>query len=181
MSRLAEFDGIARDMFVETGTGLADTLIEASRCPGFRELHSIERDPKLAKSAAKLFKKTPHVHVHQGASVDWLPKILDTSRETTIWLDAHWSGGLYGEARPPVECPLLDEIAVIRTLDWETPPILLIDDACMFGDDDWWRTSPYANEFDRSSWPTTEQIAVTLEGWPIGRIGNVLWCGQVPG
>lgn len=171
MTMLEHFDGVVRPLFVETGTNEGNTLAHASL--RFDRCFSIEQNEKLYLAALEKFKFKSNVVIHHGHSPVVLKRILDPSIATTFWLDAHYSGngntlGTGGE------CPLMDELAAILSFHWETPPIIMIDDAFMFDD-----TVPhpgskypfwYSNESDhivyhRQMWPRVEEIDAVLAGY----------------
>jgi hypothetical protein len=157
------------DSLVETGSqnGLA-----MERCQSlFPELHTIEISQRLHNWAKKRLKKFPHVHCYLGDSRDWLAKILDPDKSTVVWADAHF---VAGGKKVDVECPLMDELAVIFAVPWKTPPTILVDDARMFRL--WfWRTEK-AKAYDRKQWPSIQRITryCKRHGYGVRQIGDVL-------
>lgn len=119
------------DTFVETGTGLGQTILPLSA--HFRELHTVEikeeffEASRLMASAAK----APICFYH-GPSEEVLPEIIGRLRGPTVFfLDAHWSGEDTG--RGSVDVPLLEEL---RALDAQLPhkALLILDDLRLFAE-----------------------------------------------
>lgn len=149
------------DVFIETGHGFGETLDDIVKGP-YKEIHTIELDAELARRGRERFAPFPLVHVHHGSSPDILPSVCDPNRETVFWLDAHYSGGNYvTDQTDPVrgQCPLLEELAVIRGLPWRVPPLIFIDDSPCFTDAHY--AGVYAN-CDREQFPTVDEIQRAL-------------------
>ena len=99
-----------------------------------------------------------------------LPRILYDC-PTTFWLDAHYYLGLNDPAGP--QCPLREEIRAIAAFRWTTPPIILIDDACMFDDTvsppsygPFWDTWCAKEQgYRREDYPRIEEIDALLPGY----------------
>lgn len=173
MTMLEHFDnGIVRPLFIETGTAEGNTLAHASL--HFENCISIEQNEKLYQAAIERFKNKTNVKIYHGHSPHILPKIIDPKIATTFWLDAHYSA--QGNTLMPgyTECPLIQELEVIVGLKWETPPLVLIDDAFMFDDSVMCPGSKYpfwtSNESDhivyhRNQWPRVDEIDNVLAGF----------------
>lgn len=120
------------------------------------------------------------VTLHLGSSPVVLPKILNPSHATTIWCDAHFQGMTdrpYEKDDRYGECPLLEELKVIVSVPWDTPPIILIDDAAQLGcSERWWQQ--YGGNFNRSHWPSFGQIMDILEGYTAVVHGGIIYCWQ---
>ena len=115
-------------VLVETGTYYGDMLDATSSW--FKELHSIELDPSLARHARLRFKAQPHIHIHEGDSALVLPNLIRGLEEPALfWLDAHYSSGI--TAKSVLETPIVQELQYIfaRT---DVAPVILIDDANLF-------------------------------------------------
>jgi hypothetical protein len=178
MSVLTDFSGLVRPVFIETGTGFGDTLAKALELP-FISVHSIECSPEIYRAAVARFGRRPRAHVWYGDSREVLPLIIDNTVATTFWLDAHWSGGTYGESRPPVECALLGELAAIFAVSWVAKPIILVDD-CEAFDPGFFR-KPLLGPigalagFRPSEWPAMADVLRSVPpGYSATRIGNIL-------
>lgn len=84
-----------RNVFIETGTADGEG-IDFALDAGFKEVYSIELSEKLYNNAIEKFKNYDNVHLILGSSEIELPKLLDTINSSfVLWLDAHWSGGVY--------------------------------------------------------------------------------------
>lgn len=151
------------EVFIETGHGAGGTFEEVLTAPyHYADLHTVECDPAVVARAKSRFGGDPRVHIHHGSSPDVLQRICDPHRSTVFWLDAHFSGGLYGaqDTDPSFgECPLLAELAVIRGFQWRVAPQIFIDDAPLF------LGGPYYREYaacDPAQWPSLEAIRKAL-------------------
>ncbi len=179
MTMLEHFDGTIRQLFVETGTAEGNTLAHASL--RFEHCVSIEQNEKLYQAAVERFKNKTNVRLYHGHSPHILCKILDPAVPTTFWLDAHYSAQGITLMQGYGECPLLDELHVITALKWDTPPIIMIDDAFMFDDTVNCPGSRYpfwtSNESDhivyhRAQWPRVEQIDEVLSSYTRSMLTN---------
>lgn len=178
MGVLTDFTGLPRDKFIELGTGRGDTLnqvIHAS--PPFQQIYSIEWDKGLWQMASARWSKliaTKRLTLINDDSRNALRYLLEPSTPTTIWADAHWSGGFYGEMKPPVECPLMDELAQINVLDWTVPVTVIVDDLRVFGEN-WWSTDEaYRIKYSPYAWPKLSNILDMLERWEVEEKGDML-------
>lgn len=174
MTTLYKFDGIVRPRFIETGTAEGNTLIEAAQV--FEECLSIEQSEKMFTAARLKFKDMPHVKLFRGNSPGILRQIIDPKIPTTFWLDAHYYGQAVTLCADGGQCPLLGELRAITSFNWETKPIILIDDPFMFDDEiippdlkyqvPFWRS----NECDytiyrKLDWPRIGEIDDILAGY----------------
>jgi hypothetical protein len=75
-------------VLVETGTNYAHMIyIQKSR---FREIYSIELDPRKAESARRKFLSRPNIHILEGNSGTVLPRLLPALKDRCLfWLDGH--------------------------------------------------------------------------------------------
>ncbi|MGI9244110.1 MAG: hypothetical protein ACR2RV_25155 [Verrucomicrobiales bacterium] len=117
------------DVFVETGTFKGD-MITALK-DDFKEIHSIEIVPEFVETARKLFRKDPHVTIHEGDSGKVIKEVLEQikGKSAMFWLDGHY----YSEV-PKIaeeECPIVEEIAAIKNSDVD-PVVVLVDDVREF-------------------------------------------------
>jgi hypothetical protein len=173
MHRLHDFTyhgvSLVREVFIETGTYMGETLMAAVQA-GFPELHSIELSWERYLRAESIFSVYPQVHLHQGSSPDVLARIIDPTKPTLFWLDAHFQG----ESDTPLgdqygQCPLLAELLVIRAMEWSEPLVILIDDAGMF-------QSRPGGVFVAEEWPTVEEIEASLPGFRTEIEEGVIYC-----
>jgi hypothetical protein len=174
---LTRFADLPRDLLIETGTGKGDTIASALQA-GFHRVISIERDERLHELARARFASQIEmglVTLVLDDSAVALTKLIETWTPTVFWLDAHWSGSAYGEQHFFDECPLIEELAQIVELNWKQPPVILIDDARMFCDVQWWHSEESA-PFDRGQWPVLTPIELLCDriGLKVTRHGDVL-------
>jgi hypothetical protein len=155
---------IVRDVFIETGTNQGATLFRAK--DHFKECHSIEAIPRWYKHCQEIFNEFPHVNLYLGRSPEVLPEIMNKSKATTFWLDAHYfeivKDHELKDKLNSVECPLLDELHAIVAVDWEIKPLIMIDDCVMFQPAFWESNKPC---FHKDKWPTEEQIKDILKDY----------------
>lgn len=139
------------DVFIETGTYTGRSVLDACK-QDFKEIHSIEWLEKHYLACKKKVKGYENCHLHHGSSPDVLPQIIDGTKTTTFWLDAHYQGVRDDEQDPKYgECPLLEELKVIFSIDWEVDPFVIIDDVHCF-------TDGLPRTFNKSQWPLIEEI-----------------------
>jgi hypothetical protein len=154
------FDGLPRThVLIETGTCTGNGVFHCRKL--FREIHTVEIEPALHANAAKRLARLRHIRCHLGPSPEILQRIIDPWKSTTFWLDAHYSAG-DETAIGPVEnqCPLLAELDVIFAFEWQSSPVILVDDLKMFCDWYWEKPifSKWASRYDRAQWPTLAEI-----------------------
>jgi ribosomal RNA adenine dimethylase len=76
---------------IETGTYYGEMI--AALANRFRQIYSIELDPRLARLAQKRFRKQSHVEIIQGDSQSAVPMLLPRLHERCLWwLDAGYCG-----------------------------------------------------------------------------------------
>ncbi len=162
---------LVRDVFIETGTYHGKTLQYAAEAE-FKELHSIECKEENYLIACDRLKDFDNAKIYHGTSPDILPEIIDGEKETTFWLDAHYQGGAKDEMHEKYgECPLLEELKVITSVEWKTTPYILIDDYHCFTGDFW------SDKFDRKQWPTLDQIKALLpKELKINIANDIMYC-----
>lgn len=136
---------------VETGTFQGATIERFAA--EFDSIVSIEMSEKLWRSAADKFKEQAHVKTLLGDSSSILKDLAPSLRQKGVlyWLDAHWceaenTAGLMSQ------CPLLEEIAAIESLNSQS--VIIIDDARLF-------LAPPLAPHEISQWPSLQKI---LEG-----------------
>lgn len=140
-------------VFVETGTFQGDT-VQAAR-PFFEKLYSAEVVEKHYQLAAQRFDSDTAVSLHLGASSKLLRSLAPELRDKSVlyWLDAHWCETGDGTAPTDTQCPLLDELEAIGTLNPSS--VVLIDDARYF-------LAPPPEPNDPSTWPTLDAVLQAL-------------------
>lgn len=154
------------EVIIETGLGYARTAYEARDEAPTVDVITIEIDASLI---TRFGPQGPRHTIHHGSSPDVLPRVCDPTRRTVFWLDAHYSAGTFTGDVPHDralvdarygECPLLAELAAIRAVAWETPPVIYIDDAVCFQGGD--LAGTYAAGITQATWPTEAEIAAAL-------------------
>jgi hypothetical protein len=138
---------------VETGTYLGHS---AELLAGLvDEVWSVELKPEILARARERLGEQPRIHLYEGYSPDVLPAVLDqVDGPALYWLDGH--GGTFGADDVPAdikECPVLDELAVIREHPHAERSVILIDDARAF-------FGPLLHH--RPDWPTFLELADAL-------------------
>lgn len=153
-----------RDVWIETGTDSGFTTAWAWH-NGFSELHTIDINPRSSDKVRHMFATMAQIHVHCGDSRDVLPHVIDPNRLTTFFLDAHYQlRDDPNEMAPGCQCPLLDELKVITSVEWKHLPLIIIDDSVCF------RTATIPQGFTKEQWPTTDQIFPMLSEYVISEI-----------
>jgi len=142
-------------VFVETGTFHGDTV--AAVRPYFDKLYSVEAVEEHNAIAHRRFASDDAVDIRLGESDGFLRELSPLLRDASVlyWLDAHWceTGGT--NAALATQCPLLEEIAAIGTLNSNS--VVLIDDARYF-------LSPPPAPNDPSHWPRLDRVLENLRG-----------------
>lgn len=148
-------------VFIETGTGMCAGLQTAVESGLFDEIHSIEIVPELAAAARQRFATNPQVKIHEGHTLDILPRLLAQypDERCFIWLDAHYPGADFGlagyddETDPDKKLPLQKELALFEARS----DIVIADDLRIYSGQHWdydehatFRLPPYAkiNQLD---------------------------------
>ncbi|MGA3007844.1 MAG: glycosyltransferase [Opitutaceae bacterium] len=137
--------------FVETGTFRGQTLDLVQ--PWFDECISVELSDELFAAAQRRFSAVPNIHLYHSDSAQFLRenKARYQGKSVLFWLDAHWCAG--GESGEKSQCPLLEELAAIGTLNRQS--VLLIDDARLF-------LAPPPLPHEISDWPDFDSILQRL-------------------
>ena len=166
------------DVFIETGTQRGDSLAAALGA-GYPLCMSVEFTDLWFQFASNRFAGNDRVRLFQGSSPEILPVMIDPSKSTTFWLDAHFCGNDRSWQDPRYgECPLLAELEVILGIPWRTPPYLCIDDAFIFREAAWHGYSAIFNPsvFTRSHWPSLPDLEKALPGYELQEENYVLFC-----
>jgi hypothetical protein len=113
------------EVFVETGTYLGMTVAAVLHL--FKQVFTIELDPKLAANAKWRFEAYPHVQVLEGDSGTILESLKLVDRQALIWLDAHWSGGITARQDSEIHTSVRAELKALR--EWQRRDhVLMLDD-----------------------------------------------------
>jgi len=111
-------------VLIETGTQFGQ-MVSATR-DHFREIYSIELDPRRHEAARRHFARDAHIHFLQGDSAVMLPRLLQSISEPCLfWLDAHSQSS-----------PLTAELSTIFRHPVRSH-VILIDDAHGFDGQVW--------------------------------------------
>jgi len=133
------------EFFIETGTGMGDTVEFAKA--HFKEVHSIEIYPDLCRRALGRFHNERHIHIHEGHSTEMLALLIDIHRvteRTLFFLDAHFPGADYGfqrytdEINQEINTPLRDELKVLYDHKDTSEDIIICDDLWLYEDNLSW-------------------------------------------
>jgi DNA repair exonuclease SbcCD ATPase subunit len=116
-------------IFVETGTFEGETVNQVHHL--FDEIYTVELADEYYQKASRRFEANASIKVFQASSDSFLKDLSDSLRDKSVlyWLDAHWCVA-EGTAGQESQCPLLEELAAIESLNSES--VILIDDARLF-------------------------------------------------
>lgn len=117
--------------FVESGTFLGDTAIEAARYS--KHVVTVEASAQLCDGLRQRFRPYQNIALVEGRSQDVFPMVLqDIGGKVTFWLDAHASGGIaYGDDEVTSIVSELSSIAA--SLDRFEDIVVMVDDIRGFG------------------------------------------------
>lgn len=119
------FENYLNYSFIETGSCEGNGIQQALDA-GYKDIHSIELDPKYYEMCQKRFKGNNSVHLYQGNSIIELPKIMKVMEERcTIWLDGH-----FFEPENP-QSVIYEELVIIAK-HFRNNHTILIDDVRLF-------------------------------------------------
>ena len=123
----AGFVQFPNEYFVETGTYLGNGIQRALEV-GYKEIRSIEINPKKVANAQQRYANYDNVFIMQGSSsTDLWDLIEDIDGRITFWLDAHVYPPLPNGGR---NCPLLEELDQIKKHPRKDHTILIDDMHC---------------------------------------------------
>jgi hypothetical protein len=159
------------DAFIQTGTqnGIALKYV----APLFKTIHTIELDRRYFTDSADLLSKFKNITCHHGSSPVVLPKVIDRTRQTLFWLDAHYTATDTCQYQVKDQCPLLWELSAIFNARWQAPMTILVDDAHMH-QPSFWRQR-WARPYDRRQWPKQRTIETKCRefGYDLRQIDDV--------
>jgi predicted nucleotide-binding protein (sugar kinase/HSP70/actin superfamily) len=159
------FEGksLVTECFIETGTFLGQTT-ENSAKAGFKVVKSIEVSHRLYLQALDRFKESDNsIQLYHGSSREVLFSVINSKLKTVFYLDGHYQANEADEQDNISECPLLEELQIILSFNWETLPVIIIDDAILFTYEESKR-----KEFVKTArlnpehWPSIKQIEEIL-------------------
>jgi hypothetical protein len=146
--------------FVETGTYKGDSALWAAE--HFEHVWTIENWPEHYRIATERYDLPANITFILGDSRDRLPEaLIQVPGLALVWLDAHWIDKRLGIR--PDDCPLLDELAAIRSsYNQGRPHVVMIDDADFY-------TGEIAGKVKASpaKWPNREEIGALLPGYTL--------------
>jgi hypothetical protein len=154
---------IVNNVFIETGTYQAETTQNAFDA-GFSTIHTIDVCERHYKNAKDKFANNKIVFCHFGSSPDVLPIVCDPKLKTTFYLDGHYQG--YGAEEMDQklgECPIIQEIEIIKNIKWNFLPIIIIDDAHIFIMKENRKDFMSGKLLNDSHWPYLEDIENVLK------------------
>lgn len=130
--------------YIETGTGIGDSLSHALKFDAFEELHTIEIDKDLYDKAIIKF-QDPRLKIYNKYSREALPEILGLIKEDKNYLffmDAHFPEADFGIAPDRYQTslqkygkdalPLEEELSIIRQKRLQAKDVLIIDDVWIY-------------------------------------------------
>lgn len=138
------------EIFIETGVGDGDGVIEAQRHP-FKKIYSIEIMAAQVAKMREKFKDDPRVTIIEGDSLSKLPELLKEISEFTnvcFFLDAHYPGADIGMGRHDAQIsedlrlPIEKEMRLINITRKAGKDVILFDDIKIyrFQGRDCWRS-----------------------------------------
>ncbi len=147
--------------YVETGLSEGTSMAVALSWddPPFEALHGIEVDAEMVEKSRRRFAGESRLTIHHGSSLDFLRDIINPAKSTVFWLDAHYDGAKPTSFDPRHgQCVLMEELRLIASLPWKSPPVVMIDDASTFCSDAWWDRGAHGQGMDRKQNPTFQEI-----------------------
>ncbi len=138
--------------FVETGTAGGLTAYNAAAM--FKQVWSMEIAKERFEDASRRCKDLTNVHLYHGESVKQLPDICREieGKSALFYLDAHWCGG----ERQACECPLLEELEIVRRRWPRHQDVVVIDNAGLL-------EQPPPPPHDADEWPSIEDVLSVLD------------------
>lgn len=127
------------DYFVETGTYMGHSTLEASRV--FSQVYTIELNEQLIDIAKQRCKDVNNIIFLRGDSLQLLPTTFVPNASYCWFLDAHQSGS--DTCNNGIGVPLLQEIELILKFIYNHKPkqsqshLFIIDDVRLFSQNDW--------------------------------------------
>lgn len=145
------------DVFIETGTHIGKSTARVAEL--YPVVYTIELHPQWHALAKERLQRFPHVKCLCGDSVTLLKDVIDPTRRTVFWLDAHCDGST--PEIPPDPGMILRELEVVLSLDWQAPFAALIDDAEKFGER-FWRLE-HSKCHKREYWSTVADVTAFIQ------------------
>jgi len=160
-----------RDVMVQTGTQNGQGLKYCA--PYFQTIHTIELDDRYFEQSKERLARFKHIHCHHGTSPVVLRKVIDPTRDTTCWLDAHYVATDDLPKQVNNQCPVLWELCAIFSFRWKAKLTILLDDAHMF-QPSFWRQR-WAKGYDKAQWPRESVLRANVAefGYSMRQIDDV--------
>jgi hypothetical protein len=130
--------------YIETGTGIGDSLSHALKFQEFKKIYSVEIDNNLFKNAVEKF-QDPRLKIINDYSKNALPIILSELNENDnflFFLDAHFPDADFGSAPDRYKVssekygkdalPLEEELTIINSFRTNHKDLLIIDDVWIY-------------------------------------------------
>lgn len=130
--------------YIETGTGIGDSLSHALLFPEFTELYSVEIDKDLYNNAVRNF-QDQRLKIINDISKKALKQILpffDKNKNYLFFLDAHFPDADFGTAPDRYQAsfkkygkdalPLEEELSIIKEFRPLNKDVLIIDDVWIY-------------------------------------------------
>jgi hypothetical protein len=134
--------------FIETGTYKGRTAAWAAS--EFKKVVTIEAHKATHEAAIRKCGNHKRIEFLYGDSrLKLKPAVSRLRKPALIWLDAHWCGNYEQSLGTSGECPLREELEILRNCP--ANHFILIDDARLF-------TSPPPRPHDPAQWPTMTEI-----------------------
>lgn len=124
-------NAIVGGTFVETGTFLGDTSVEATAYS--HRVITIEASPTLCAYLRRRFVNYPQIELVEGTSQEYLLGAVSSVRgDVTFWLDAHASGGItFGD--PEITSIRRDLATIAASRHQFGSIVVMVDDIRGFG------------------------------------------------
>ena len=148
--------------YIETGTGVGDSLGHALKFKNFKQLFSVEYDEKLFKKALVNFKDV-RLNLINDLSRIALPHIMKMISEENnflLFLDAHFPGADFGTDPDRYvksftdfgkdSIPLEEELNTIKKYRSKSRDVILIDDVWIYED----------GPFEAGNWSERHKLSI---------------------
>ena len=177
--KFLEGQGLApNDVFIQTGTQAGHGLKYCA--PHFKTIHTIELDRRYYEMSKERLAKFPHIHCHRGSSPVVLRKVIDPTRPTTIFLDAHFVATDDLPNQVKNQCPVLWELCAVFSFRWKARMAIVVDDAHMH-QPSFWKLGR-SRGYDKAQWPRAETLRATAAefGYAMRHVDDVFVIERPP-
>jgi hypothetical protein len=134
------FQKYRSNFFIETGSFMGESIAMALQCE-YPNIRSVEIDEQRWQNCLIKFHNYPQVQLYCGSTEDKLWEMIkDIHEPCTFWLDAHFSPTPAGnEPKSHQNCPLLDELDIIKRHPIKNHTIMIDDIRCCDTNDFTWQ------------------------------------------